>query len=52
MFESNMFENMQSMQNNATWVNTWRELVTPQFNAFLDSLSTSSKEETTDNEEE
>lgn len=46
MFESNMLENM------ALANNPWRELVTPQFKAFLDSLSTSSKEETAENEDE
>jgi hypothetical protein len=48
MFESNMLENM------AVVNNPWRNLVTPQFKAFLDSLSTSSKEdsETTENEED
>ena len=51
MFESNMLENMREM-NSEKWVNTWRDLVTPQFKAFLDSLSTSSKEDTTEAEED
>lgn len=63
MFERDMMDNLavinsdnlQAINNNdAKWNNPWRELVTPQFKAFLDNLSTSSKEdiETTENEEE
>lgn len=46
-----MLENMQAM-NSEKWVNPWRELVSPQFKAFLDSLSTSSKEDETETEED
>lgn len=45
MFESNMMDNI------ATFNNPWRELVTPQFKAFLDSLSTSKQTESTDSED-
>lgn len=46
MFESQMLENIKSINN------PWRDLVTPQFKAFLDTLSTSKQTETTaeDNE--
>lgn len=50
---------MQAMQDSVTlhnndtkWNNPWLNLVTPEFKAFLDSLSTSSKEETTEIEED
>ena len=48
MFESNMVENIKFINN------PWRDLVSPQFKAFLDSLSTSCKQdsETTENEED
>lgn len=45
MFESQMIENIKSINN------PWRDLVTPQFKEFLDSLSTS-KQETIEKEEE
>lgn len=46
MFESNMVDNLQSINN------PWRELVSPEFKVFLDSLSTSSKEDETETEED
>lgn len=46
MFESNMLENIESMKQ---WRNEWRALVTPQFTAFLDSLS-ANKQDTTEDE--
>lgn len=51
MFESNMLDNIKSMKQ---WNNPWRDLVTPQFKAFLDSLSkdSKSKQDITENEEE
>jgi len=53
MFESNMLDNIKSMKQ---WNNPWRDLVTPQFKAFLDSLSKDNnlstlKEETTEDNE-
>lgn len=56
MFEANMLDNIESMKNNAQWNNPWRELVTPQFKTFLDSLSkdnslSTSKEDTTEDSE-
>lgn len=45
MFESNMVENIKAINN------PWRDLVTPQFKAFLDTLSTS-KEDTAEKEED
>ena len=48
MFESQMVENIKAINN------PWRDLVTPQFKAFLDSLSkdSTSKQDTTEKEEE
>jgi len=51
MFESNMLENMQSIQDNATWSNPWRELVSLEFKVFLNSMSTS-KQDTAEEETE
>lgn len=46
MFESNMVENIKAINN------PWRDLVTPQFKVFLDTLSTSKQTETTEKEED